>query len=82
MIYIEIDGERQLVASLDGYEGAKVIETDVAAAPSHQAKREAGTWVEDADAKAKAKLEAKLLNMSRLEFLEYILAEVKKLPKE
>ena len=35
MILIEQDGRRQLVASLDGYDGATVIEEDVPAPPTY-----------------------------------------------
>lgn len=78
MILIELNGERQLVKSLDGCEGCKVIERDVEASPSDFAKREGGSWVEDTEAKSTAKRNAKLLKMTRAEFMDHILSEVRK----
>ena len=79
MILIEKGGERQLVESLDGYDGWKVVERDVDRPPSTFAKREGGKWVEDTEAKEKAERNAKLEKMTRAELVDHILDEVRKL---
>lgn len=58
MILVEINGERMLVKSLSGHDGATVIRKSVPEQPSpfHRLTN-AGTWVEDADAKERARVD-------------------------
>ena len=75
MILVEINGERMLVKALDGHDGATVIRKAVPEQPSPFHKlTDAGTWVEDAAAKERARVEG----MTRQEFIAEILRRVGK----
>lgn len=73
MILIEHNGERQLVESLRGYRGCKVIERDVEHPPHAHCRREDGRWVEDEEAKRAADERARLNCLSRTELVEHIM---------
>jgi len=69
---IELKGERQLVESLDGYDGWTVVEKGVDLPPSDHCTRVKGKWVEDAFAKALAEQAAELAAMSRVDMVTMI----------
>ena len=77
MILIEHNGERQLVHSLDGYAGCKVIARNVKPPPHDHYTWSKGKWVEDADAKAAADHRARLNTMTRGELVEHVLDAVR-----
>jgi hypothetical protein len=54
VILIELNGERQLVESLDGYDGCTVVAEGVDAPPSDHCQFVDGAWLEDEDARAEA----------------------------
>lgn len=65
-LLIERDGERQLVKSLDGYEGWAVVKDRVPEPPTPHAKLNAeGAWAEDAEAAEQAQVK-RLLRQGRL----------------
>lgn len=78
MILIELNGERQLVLSLDGYEGATVIKEGVDEQPSDFHKLDdKGAWVLDEDAEHEGLMAAANSDVdARIEFLEHRLAEM------
>jgi hypothetical protein len=76
MILIELDGERQLVESLDGYAGWAVIEKDVDLPPSDYCARVDGAWVEDTAAKDAGEQAAALEAMSKADLLSMIDAKI------
>ena len=73
MILIEHNGERQLVHSLDGHDGCKVIAKNVEPPPHDHCTWSKGKWVEDAAAKAEADHRARLNAMTRAELVEHLL---------
>lgn len=74
MILIEHEGERQLVHSLDGYDGCKVIAKNVDPPPHDHCTWAKGKWVEDAAAKVAADHRARLNVMTRGELVEHLLS--------
>lgn len=77
MILIELNGERQLVESLDGYKGCSIIEKNVDHPPHEHCYRSEGRWIEDLEAKDQAAEHARLHAMSRGELVEHILRRVR-----
>jgi hypothetical protein len=54
MFWIEHNGERQVVSSLDGYPGHKLLAKDVPPRPDFATDFQSGKWVVDEEAKAEA----------------------------
>jgi len=76
MILIELNGEQQLVESLDGYDGCTVIEKDVEPPPSDYCARVDGVWVEDQAEKEVGNRDAGLAAMSRADLMAVIDAKI------
>jgi hypothetical protein len=72
MILIELNGESQLVGSLDGYDGWTVVEKELDPPPSDHCTLVDGVWVEDADAKAAADRASELGSMTRPDLVAMI----------
>lgn len=70
MHIIEQNGQRMIVRSLDGHEGATVIASNVPPRPNECCEWDGSKWVEDKPKKARMDDLAKLNKMNRLEFLE------------
>jgi hypothetical protein len=68
MILIEHDGERLLVESLEGYDGATVIAENVPLPPSEFCTWN-GEWVEDEEAKVRAEEMARIEAMTKAELI-------------
>lgn len=75
-ILIEQDGEQQLVESLEGHDGCKVLAQDVQPPPQECCTWENGQWVVDKRALANTKRRAALTSMDRLEFFNEVMKEV------
>jgi hypothetical protein len=72
MILIELNGDRQLVDSLDGYDGWSVVADGIDPPPSDHCHFEGGQWVEDETAKAAADREAEFNAMSKSDLVAMI----------